>query len=195
VEKPINQGDLKKILKLPPGVINHIRDNKIIKWKKVGRQIVFDKESVKKFQSSFDMRDYRTVRQCSKILQRCDYYPVKKTFSKNPKNKGLYACKLDKFITVIRLIVGSSEIPKEHCLEVRAFGNTKFISRNSLVKTLRWLKGIENEMHSRQSEEELEKETDWKKVMKENPNKINRPDPRKGIKGLVRLGRVVPKRG
>jgi len=144
--KHINQKQLIERFKLPSNVIRHLKDKNILKWKKVGRQHFFDEESVKQFQQSFNIDDYLTVGECTEKLQKYDFYSSK-------LYKGFYFNCLKIYITVTKLIEGSSEIPNEYRLESVKFGVTEYISKKSFAKTLNWLRNYNHKVNPKQKKQ------------------------------------------
>ena len=140
---PINQKQLKELLKLPPNVIRHLKDNSILKWTKVGRQHFFDEESVREFQQSFNIDDYVTIGECTKKLRKYDFYSDK-------LYNNFFYNRLKIYITVTKLIEGSSEIPNEYRLESVKFGVTEYISKSSFAKTLNWMRNINHKVNPKQ---------------------------------------------
>lgn len=159
-----NQTQLSKRLKLPSNVITHLRDTKTIIWKKMGRSILFEETSIQQFEKTFNRDDYLTVSECKNIMDRWGFY--------SNYEKGVYVNKLYFYIVVKTLINGSDDIPSEYTLDVKQFGTTKYISRKSLSKTLRWLNNLykkNNPKFTKQQTEILKKQLDEKKNKKPHP--------------------------
>ena len=137
---PINQKQLMEILKLPSNVIRHLKDKNVLKWKKAGRQHHFDEESIKLFQQTFNRDDYLTIGECKKKLDRWKFYSDK-------IYNNFYYNNLNIYITVIKMIEGTDDIPKEYRLERVQFGVTKYISKHSFARTLNWLRKLNHKVN------------------------------------------------
>ena len=113
---PINQSQLKRLLKLSPSVIRHLKETNQLKFNRVGRQDVFDEVSVRLFMDSFNRDDYLTIGECRKILERWRFYTFRMGW------KRIYIFPLGFYISVKTLIKGNSDIPKEYRPKPRKFG-------------------------------------------------------------------------
>jgi hypothetical protein len=163
IKKPklqINQKELIERLKMPLNAIQSLKKNNTLKFEKVGRECFFDVESVEEFERSFNMKDYLTVSECKAKLDKLGYYTFK------TRRFRIFISNLRIYITVKRLINGDggNDIPNEYRLEAKRFGVTKYISRKSFAKTLRWLRNIDRRLHpiltkqQKQQREELAKQ-------------------------------------
>jgi hypothetical protein len=134
----INQKELIERLKMPLNAIQSLKKNNTLKFEKVGRECFFDVESVEEFERSFNMKDYLTVSECKAKLEELNFY----TFVDRRYN--IYVSNLGIYITVKHLIDGDGgrQIPNEYRLEAKWFGVTKYISKKSFKKTLKWLKTV-----------------------------------------------------
>lgn len=140
MKKSINQKQLRELLKLPPNVIRHLKDVNILKWKKVGRQHFFDEESIRQFQQTFNRDDYLTKGECVEKLRRYGFYSDK-------IYKGFYHNNINIYITVVKLIDGTDDIPNKFRLERIKFGVTEYISKHSFAVTLNWLRNYNHKVN------------------------------------------------
>jgi hypothetical protein len=132
---------------MPPAVIRHLRNENIIKSEKDGVAIIFDKESIEEFQKDFNRSEYLTKSECDKKIRPFVTAVVQPT--KNPKTIGINISPVGIYISGVKLITGSAEIPDEYRLHVREFGLAKYITRKSLAKTLNWLRNLYNKKNPR----------------------------------------------
>ena len=153
-------------MKLPPKVVSYLKNTNTLKWKKVGREIQFDEISIQQFEKTFNRDDYLTDSECKKVLDRWGFYS-------NSYN-GVYVNKLNFYIVVKTLINGSDDIPSKYTVDVKQFDTTKFISRKSLSKTLRWLNNlykVDNPKMTKEQIEIIKKQLEEKKKKKQSPFK------------------------
>lgn len=144
----MNQTRLAELLKLPLNVIRFLRKEKIIKSERLGMNYVFDEKSVEQFRKSFNVEDYLTVGECRGKLQKYEFYS-EYLYSKFFHND------LWIYITVKKLIKGGYDIPDKYRLDVKKFGTTQYISRDSFAKTLNWLRNVDNGI-TRRNREQME---------------------------------------
>lgn len=135
----INQTQLSKQLGLSTNVLRYLRDTNILKAKKVHQSVMYETNSIKKFVQTFKRKDYLTVSECKSKLDRWGFYST--------REKGVYMNSLGFYISVISLIRGN-EMANECKLSVIQFATTKFISKKSFVKTLKWLHNENKRLHS-----------------------------------------------
>ena len=140
-KRTINQTELGKLLKLTSSAIKHLRDNNIIEWKKVGRQIVFDKSSIKRFQQSFNRDAHLTKREVDAELREEGFVSIRVNW------RAIYDNPLGFWLNGKTLINGSDDIPSEYRLSAIRFGHTQYIEKESFNKTLNWLRGIHRKLH------------------------------------------------
>ncbi|MBF0165664.1 MAG: hypothetical protein HQM01_14375 [Magnetococcales bacterium] len=194
----MNQKQLQKDLGITKEAIDYIREENIIAWSKVGRQIEFDIESVKTFRRSFNIKDYLTIDECAKKLKKHGFYSYpqssgKKT-AKGRNNPKMYAT--DRFgpffyITVQILIDGSDQtqedgskfLPDEYRLEIKKFGKTQYIPRKSFANTLQWLWRLSHSIKK--------PEVQWVNVKKErSPKQFGKIRNLKSLKTMKRIKTV-----
>jgi len=120
------------MLGLPTNVIKHLRTEKIIESTKVGSAFIFDRKSVEEFQKGFNRDDYLSYLEFTAKIE--PYV----TF----KDSGHYVSPVGIYVAGITLITGSDEIPDEYRVEVEEFGRTKYINKQSLDKTIKWMKKV-----------------------------------------------------
>jgi hypothetical protein len=119
---------------MPPAVIRHLRKENIIKSEKDGVAIIFDKESIEEFQKDFIRGDYLTKRECDAKIE---------PMVTRRDSSGVYVSPCDIWVTGIKLITGSDEIPDEYRWEVRKFGTAIYITKKSFEKTFKWLESLD----------------------------------------------------
>jgi hypothetical protein len=125
---------------MPQSVIRHLRENNIISSTKDGASIVFDRESVEKFQKDFNRAEYIPKSECDKNLRK--YVTRVKQPTKNKKTMGLHDHPVGIYLSGVKLINGSDEIPDEYRLDVREIGEAQYITKKSFAKTLNWLDSL-----------------------------------------------------
>lgn len=139
--QPINQRRLMDLLKLSPSVIRYLKDNNILRYKRVGTEDIFDEHSVNRFMESFKVDDYLTIGECRKVLVKREYYTIKWGWKK------IYIHNLGFYITVKQLIRGGYGIPSQYRLTTKEFGKTQYISKESFKRTLDWLDEVNEQLH------------------------------------------------
>lgn len=149
-KKPINQTQLGKMLNLSPKAIQHLKDENVIKWKKVGRQNIFNKTSIKQFQQSFNRDDYITKRECDKKLSKWGFTSFRDS------RLNVYINPLHIYINTTKLIIGTNDIPNEYLLTVKQFGDTKYITKKSFAITLNWLRNINHRINPKQTQQQID---------------------------------------
>jgi hypothetical protein len=175
-KRTINQTELEKLLNLTSSAIRYLKDNNIIEWKKVGRQIVFDKSSIKRFQQSFNRDAHLTKRQCDAKLKTEGFVSFRIDW------RNIYEDPLGFKVNGKTLINGSDDIPPEYMLSAIRFGDTQYIEKESFAKTMNWLKGIHRKLHP-PSNELFHPKTD--KLWIERTKRKKSP-----IRGLRRFKRI-----
>lgn len=128
---------------------------------------MYETNSIDRFTQIFKRSDYLTVSECKSKLVKWGLY--------SEYEKGVYLNKLEFYLSVDSLINGSDNIPKDYILSVIQFDTTKFISKKSLSKTLRWLNN------------------EYKRLNPKLPKDFKLKKSTKGGKGVVRMGRKLPK--
>jgi hypothetical protein len=139
--KPINQSQLKRLLKLSPNEIRYLKQKNILKYQRVGTEDIFDETSVKSFMDFFNRNDYLTVGECRKILVKWNFYTYR-----DPQIR-FYYFPLGFYVSVKSLINRNPDIPSEYQLHPIKFGTTQYISRKEFAKTLNWMRHINQKLH------------------------------------------------
>ena len=151
--KGINKTKLEELLDVPPSIIKYFIKQKILKFKKVGRENIYSKQSIKKLLLSFNRYDYLRNGEVVEKLRRWGFtsvYIEDYVVLANGKRKyfdKFYSNPLGIKINCKKLIEGGEGIPSEYQLSVRLIGKTKYITRTSFAKTLNWLRSINHKLN------------------------------------------------
>ena len=144
----INQVTLSKRLGLSNSVIQYLKDTGVLKWENVRGKVYFSNSSIKKFQNSFNIKDYITIAEAKKTLEHHGFYD--EFYQKMSITKFGFS------ITVIQLIETDRT---EYKLESVKFGSTIFITKESMSLCIENLKKLEekNMIYLEQMEKILQK--------------------------------------
>ena len=145
--KGINKTKLEELLDVPPSIIKYFIKQKILKFKKVGRENIYSKQSIKKLLLSFNRYDYLRNGEVVEKLRRWRFTSVWVVDKRAKRWDTYYANPLGIEINGTKLIKGGEGIPSKYLLSVRLIGKTKYITRTSFAKTLNWLRSINHKLN------------------------------------------------
>ncbi len=128
----INQQQVMKMLQLPYPIVTYLRDNNRLESIKKDGRVYFSHSSIKKFQKSFDVKDYLNVSQCKNMLEELNYYDI--------YYKGTTTYRFG-FSTTIKNLINTDR--EEIKLETVKFASTIYVSKKSMEKCLTYLKNLE----------------------------------------------------
>ena len=128
----INQQQVMEMLQLPYPVVICLREDKVLKSIKRDGKVYFSHSSIKKFQKSFNVKEYLSVSECKTMLEELGYYDI--------YYKGITTYRFG-FSTTIKNLINTDR--EEIKLETVQFASTTYISKKSMEKCLTYLKNLE----------------------------------------------------